>query len=86
MNIQAFKYLQERIKNVSWGPLKQKKEPAKIAALRARLAEWDKQKHDELDERIEIRKQAVQVVKEVLFTGDYEKALEAVKRLESITF
>lgn len=86
MNKQAFNYLQERIRDVMWTPIEGRKDSPKIAALRARLIEHDERVRQEVGERIDVRKAAVQAAKEVLFAGDYAKAVEAVKRLESFEF
>lgn len=86
MNNQAFKFLETRLRNMRWHELSKGKEPAYIRALRIKLKSYETAVAKDAASRNAARDRALTAAKEVLFAGDYEAALAAIKKVESMSF
>jgi len=86
MTPQAFKYLQERIRAVRFREIPTPKDPQAIRALRKKLKAYDLRAYRLQCAREDRRKRVSVDVTDVLFQGDYDVALAAIKKFESKTF
>ena len=80
------KFLFERLHTVTWGALPAPKDPPGIQKLRAALNRYDAKVSRVMKERIDRRSAAGKTVREIIFAGDYNKALAAVKAFEQQVF
>lgn len=86
MTPQAFKFLEQRLRDVRWRDLPKRKEPAYIRVLRRKLKMYETAVAKDNASRAAARSRALNRAKEVLFAGDYEVALAAIKNVESMRF
>lgn len=86
MTNQAFKFLENRLRNMRWQELPKRKEPAYIRVLRTKLKIYETAVAKDAASRNAARDRALTAAKEVLFAGDYEAALAAIKNVESMRF
>lgn len=86
MTPQAFKFLEQRVRDIRWNDLPKRKEPAHIRTLRAKLRIYEMKVAKGDASRRLARDRALNAAKEVLFAGDYEAALAAIKKVESMSF
>ena len=86
MTKQAHIYLHDRLHSIKWEQLPLPKDPPTIRQLRKKLARYDLKVSRVMKERNARRSEAANRVREVIFSGDYEAALKALKAFEKQSF
>ena len=86
MNAHAHKFLIERLNDLKWSKISLPKDPPEIRALRRKLYQHDHKVRAVMKARERRFLAGYATVGEMVFAGDYEKALAALKRFEQQTF
>lgn len=86
MTRDAIKFLKARIDAVRWKNLEPPIPPKDIRALQRRLEDYNKIVNTDMSTRRSKMQLAATEATEVVLGGDYDKAVEAVKKFERIVF
>lgn len=86
MNRQATQFLSERVSKVKWRDIESAAEPSSIKAARRLIQQYEQARAKELSARRDKCAAESTKVRELIYAGEYEAALQAVIKLEAMKF